>query len=117
MSNTENKQNLNKVQVWGFEYDVAFSSYYGNNNTALLLTRIDEEGYLSEIPATVNLMQLHEEIVAIKNYSENSGVLDALIEAGYIYPASRKVPSGFVMIDICELTPEAIELMQASKEE
>ncbi|MEK3977339.1 hypothetical protein MKZ20_21760 [Psychrobacillus sp. FSL K6-2684] len=41
--------------------------------------------------------------VAIKNYSENTGVLDFLIEAGVIELPAFYVPSGFVNIPVCKL--------------
>ena len=41
--------------------------------------------------------------VAIKNYSENEGILDTLLETGIIAPPHRYVSSGFVTIPICKL--------------
>ncbi len=44
--------------------------------------------------------------VAIKDYSENEGMLDTLMDAGVVKPPHRFVSSGFVMIPICNLTDE-----------
>ena len=41
--------------------------------------------------------------VAIKNYSENEGVLDDLIRDGIVDMPHRKIRSGFVEIPICTL--------------
>ena len=53
--------------------------------------------------ATVNINGLSGDEVAIKNYSENEGILDLLIGLGVIEPPHRRVASGFVMIDICNM--------------
>jgi len=41
--------------------------------------------------------------VAIKNWSENEGVYEALLAANVIYPAHAKFPTGFVEALICQL--------------
>lgn len=41
--------------------------------------------------------------VAIKNYSENEGILDDLIKEGIVAKPHRKIRSGFVEIPICRL--------------
>lgn len=97
---------LGKVAIWGFEYDVEFDQYLNGNN-ALLLTRHDDEEGVVSMPASVNVGQLPESFVGIKNYSENEGVLDALIDAGYILEPDYAIPSGFVRVHACRLTPEA----------
>jgi hypothetical protein len=52
---------------------------------------------------TVNLNGLDENEVAIKNYSENEGILDVLVAEGIVKSPHRYVNSGFVKIPICEL--------------
>lgn len=41
--------------------------------------------------------------VAIKDYSENEGMLDALMEAGVVSAPKRFVRSGWVNIPICDM--------------
>ena len=45
----------------------------------------------------------------IKNYSENEGILDLLIGLGVIEPPHRRIASGFVMIDICNMNRSKLE--------
>ena len=45
--------------------------------------------------------------VMIKDWSENEGVLDALIEAGVIEPPVRKIPINYVVAHECRLTDAA----------
>lgn len=59
--------------------------------------------------ATVNINGLSGDEVAIKNYSENEGILDLLIGLGAIEPPHRRVASGFVMIDICNMNRSKLE--------
>lgn len=53
----------------------------------------------SYVPGT----ELADDEVIIKNYSENEGILDALIEAGIVEKTGRVVHSGFVTMPICRL--------------
>jgi hypothetical protein len=41
--------------------------------------------------------------VAVKNYSENEGTLAGLISAGILQPPHRWIPSGWVMLPVCQL--------------
>lgn len=76
---------------------------YDNGRVALSL--VDEEGPVAT--ATVNLpdVTLGRNQVAIKDWSENEGMLDALVAAGVVKPTGHKVRSGFVEVPICELQP------------
>ena len=41
----------------------------------------------------------------MKDYSENAGMLDALVAAGVVAPAGRAVPSGYVELHVVRVTP------------
>jgi hypothetical protein len=43
--------------------------------------------------------------VAIKNYSECDGMLDALVAAGVVLPPHRIIESGYVELPVCHLAP------------
>lgn len=43
--------------------------------------------------------------VFIKDWSENQGVLDALIAANVIEDTGQRLPSGFVLVAVCKLIP------------
>lgn len=59
--------------------------------------------------ATINMDGLDKDEIAIKDYSENIGVLRGLLDAQVVYPPHRHVVSGFAYIPICHLTKEFIE--------
>ena len=69
-------------------------------NTALQLVCETGEPFMT---ASVNIDEVGPGQVAIKNYSENEGVMDALIEAGVISQPLFWEQSGFVRIPVCAL--------------
>jgi hypothetical protein len=85
-----------------FNLSVRFGKY-GNGQTSIQL--IDEADGCPFATATVCLEDdlMKEGEVAIKNYSENAGILDSLINAGLIEEPHAFVQSGFVKIPICKL--------------
>jgi hypothetical protein len=80
-----------------------FGQYRNNNRVSITL--IDAEDGIPFAVATVNLPDepLEENEIAIKNHSENEGILWALQEAGIVGQVKREVQSGFVRIPIVEL--------------
>lgn len=58
--------------------------------------------------ASVNLPDapMTDEEVAIKNWSENEGILKVLIEAGIVSEPVRLMPTGYVYAHICKLNQE-----------
>lgn len=82
---------------------ILVQGYYSNNRIALQL--IDEEDRSPVAKCTVNLPDepLAEDEVAIKNWSENKGILEVLIDARIISPPHRTVKTGHCVADICYL--------------
>lgn len=74
--------------------------YTAGSTCINLIDAVDHAPYMC---ATVNVPGLSENEVAIKNYSENEGILSALIEHGVVKEPHRHINSGFVKIPICEL--------------
>ena len=55
--------------------------------------------------ATVWVPGLADDEVAIKDYSENEGMLDLALRNGWVEPPHRFVPSGYVQIPVCHKGP------------
>jgi hypothetical protein len=68
------------------------------------LQLIDAVDHCPYATCTVNLEGLEPDEVAIKDYSENEGMLDFLISEEIVKPPHRSIPSGFVLIPVCRLT-------------
>lgn len=49
---------------------------------------------------------LPEDIVFIKNWSENEGIFQALCDAGIIIPTGHKIPTGYVEAHVAVLAPQ-----------
>lgn len=90
------------MKFHGYDCNVV-KSRYGNGRIALLL----EDAVTGEpiAKATVNVPEepLHENEVVIKDYSENVGMADVLIEAGLVAPTGHYARVGFVTCPICEV--------------
>lgn len=83
---------------------------YAGDRRALVLTGANTG--LPVCTASVNLPDeecAYDEIF-IKDYSENSGIMTVLINAGVIERPHRKVRSEYVVIPCCRLTAAGLEL-------
>ena len=93
------------------EWDcIAKGAYYGNGNKAIQL--IDAEDGDPVATATVNLVeeQIDEDLVFVKDYSENSGMVKALTMAGIIIPQEiHTVQTGYVWVSAYKLTKTALD--------
>jgi hypothetical protein len=80
------------------------TGYYSNGRLAVSLLETDTHEPV--MVATVNLpdADLAEDEVAIKNWSENEGVLRFLIDNDLVHPPHRKINTGFVQAEICKWT-------------
>lgn len=99
------------------ELSVRFDKYQ-KGGTAIILEHVDEDTGFTEQYAVatvyvVELEQFGEDYVAIKNYAENEGILDALVSGGVIEKeAVAFLRSGFVDLPIHKLTERAIKKMK-----
>ena len=98
------------VNFRGYKCKVV-KAQYSNNKTALQLIAAEdneEQEVAKGDPiaiATINIPEVNLEPneVIIKNYSENIGMLEALIEAKVVKPTSKTITTGFVICPVCEL--------------
>jgi hypothetical protein len=85
-------------------YNLAISKRKHPNGQARI-DLIDSADGFPYATATVSIKDafFEEDEVFVKNYSENAGVLDFLIENNIVHPPHREIPSGFVNILVCRL--------------
>lgn len=78
---------------------------YFNGSTCLRLFATDADGdYGPYATVTINTMdKLPKNMVAIKSYSENEGILEALVASKVISEPVHYITSGFVKIPICRI--------------
>jgi hypothetical protein len=79
---------------------------YNNGRKALQL--VDAKTAEPIATATVNVPDaiLEDNEILIKDYSENTGMLNALVEAGIVTDTGKRIQSGFVNIPVCIFIPE-----------
>ena len=94
------------VSFAGYVCALDFTARYLDRHIVIRL--LDQEGFPVAI-ATVNLGGLAMDEVAIKDYSENAGMLALLLKADVIYPPHRFLQSGYVSFPICYLKPVAVQ--------
>jgi hypothetical protein len=100
------------IQFRKWNCELVRSEYRNNGRTALeLVAAADDcyEGIYKGEPiatCTINIPEadLEPNEVIIKDYSENAGMLDALVESGVVEPTGKLVQSGFITAPVCILT-------------
>ncbi|AUJ26574.1 hypothetical protein [Virgibacillus dokdonensis] len=102
------------VKFKNYNCNIMFGQY-GNGNTAIQL--IDEKDGYPVAVATVNgLHKCPNDIVGIKDWSENEGMVDALIQAHVIEDELLLMErTGFVYIGYYKLTDQALKLLKEFK--
>ena len=83
-----------------YTLQIQYGTYQEGNTSMQLIDCADGCPFAT---ATVNLPGLAKNEVAIKNYSENEGVLIFLLDNNIIEAPHRFVQSGFVNIPVCRL--------------
>ena len=84
-----------------YQLGIGFGEYT-NGQTRIQL--YDLEDGLPYCTATISVEQkLSEGEVAIKNYSENVGILQSLVSAGVIEKPHSFIETGYVTIPLCKL--------------
>ena len=74
---------------------------YVNGQTAIQL--LDRDGAPFMMASVAHDVNIDNDCVIIKNYSENEGIMEALIEAGIIEKPFCEIPTGFVTLYVAEL--------------
>jgi len=88
----------------------AHGAYYPNDRMAIMLKEVGTNEPVAT--ATVNLpdYDIPDETAFIKDYSENEGMVQSLIDADIIYPfLVGHAKSGYVDIPLYIITDEAID--------
>jgi hypothetical protein len=91
-----------KVQFGEWACDLVPERY--ENGRIRLRLRDSDDGE-SVATATINVPEepLAKDEVIVKDYSENEGMLDALVRAGVVEPTGRVCVSGLTQSPVCKL--------------
>lgn len=97
---------MNTVKFREWDCRVNFLTYTSNGRTAISLSDIESGEPIAM--ATVNMpdIPIDDNCVIIKDYSENAGMAEALMEAGIIGSPIAGLPVGFVEVYVYPLLVE-----------
>lgn len=103
---------MKPVRFLDYDCSITFGRY---SNGRLAIQLMTDEGPMATATVNVPEASLPENYVCIKDYSENEGMLSALIEAGVVEQATCRILSGHVQIPVCRLTDDAIDCAAAAE--
>ena len=92
------------VRFGGWNCHVVLQCYADGERPLLRL--IDADDMASVARATVNLpgAKLAEDELLVKDYAENEGALQALIDAGLVEPTGRGISTGFATVEVVQMS-------------
>lgn len=76
---------------------------YGNGRVALRLIDAQTGEPLATASVNVPEIALDEDEIALKDYAENAGLFDDLVQAGIVEPTGRLVPVGYVTVPVVKI--------------
>ncbi|MSU01805.1 hypothetical protein [Tissierella pigra] len=90
--------------------------WHCNENLGIELIDEEDGGVIAK--ATINPdIELLDNQVAIKDYTENAGMVEALLSAGVISRYIKSVPAGFMMVPVYEISEEFKKEVERAEEE
>lgn len=84
----------------GIKCHAIFNKY---NNGNIKIELIDPHTFIPVVEATAKSEKLDENEVAIKEYSEHSGLLNALVEAKLVCKPHRYTNTGYCNVPVCRI--------------
>lgn len=96
----------------------AVPCYYENGRTAIMLLDVEDNGPVAKATVNVPEVELKDDQIIIKDYSENEGMTEALIAGGIVQPEEDDmVPVGYCVCPVHTLTPEFMAVLNKAREE
>lgn len=101
---------LPTINFLNYDCKVIFGKYQKNNSKidriAIMLIDKDTKEPIADATSNLPTFPLKPYEVLIKNYSENEGILQALIDGGIIEDTGIAISTGFVKLNLCNLLVE-----------
>lgn len=102
-------ENIEKVKQFQFSGYTCYGKQeeYMNGNLAIQVYEVGTQEPVTM--ATINTDTVHEPGYAfIANYSENTGLLNVLMEAGIVKEVVGMELSGYVLLPLCEINTDLL---------
>jgi hypothetical protein len=101
---------MNTIQFKEWTCVLELGLYHGTGQAAIMLNDAEDGSPVARATIHMPGLALPPEVVCIKDYSENEGMRQALIDAGIIEPEILTyIPSGYVTIPVVKLKDEILE--------
>jgi uncharacterized protein YhdP len=102
----------NEVTFLGYRCSVIIGQY---EDERISIQLEDKKDGIPVATASVNLIDvpMKEDEVAIKDYSENAGMLEILVNADIISMPFKYADNGFVQIPICKITRNVLSQLES----
>lgn len=76
---------------------------YSNGRTGLILFERDSPQQIANLTINVDGVKIEEDTVIVKNYSENVGLYEWMVENNIVSLFKKKVPVGYSYGLVCKL--------------
>jgi len=96
-----------KFKKWNCK--IKISRYGVNDRLALQLNDFTNGEVVAEASINLSDFPLGENEIAIKNHSENEGILQVLVDSKIVSEPKYYVDSGFVTIPVCDINLEMLD--------
>ncbi len=93
---------MKTINFNGFTCNVNVTEY-ADGNPAIILVDATDGSQVAVASVNIPDANIPVGFVCIKDWSENTGMLNSLLEADIIFDTGRTIPSGFVEANLCML--------------
>lgn len=108
-----------------YDCSLQYKQFIKGQNTCIQLVAADTQHNRDQdvfpgepiATATVNIEGIPTDHVAVKDYAENQGMLEALTRANIVRPLITYREQGYVRIPICPLTDKALAYIKETSSE
>ena len=97
------QKEMPKVKFHKWNCTLRFVRYDVNDQICIQLFDADDRMFVATATTNVLDAELSSDEVVIKDYSENEGMYNALLDAGIINPSNRNVRTGYTECPVCSL--------------
>jgi hypothetical protein len=91
------------MEFQGEQVTVDTSRQYTNGRVAIQLISVEDNEPYAVASVNVPDARLESDEVIIKDYSENEGMLEFLLQNNIVTLTDRKIQSGWVTMPVCKL--------------
>jgi len=105
---------MNKVEFLGYNCSLQLAQYPSGDKAIQLISNGEP---IARATVYVEGVQLGDDEACIKDYSENEGMLDALLKAGIAVNVTRMVQANYATVPVVQLSADVLSQFKESGKE